>query len=246
MLNKYLLISFLLLSACAKEQRNDCFTGAGEETSITRQLSNFNKIDITDNIHLVLIQDSARQGELEITGPENLLEGISTEIDDKTLIINDNNLCYFVKGFDHEITVKLYIDKINRLDLSSVATVTTDGPLSLDSLEIFHYALSDCSMQLNIPSHFVYVQCLNSSHLTLTGNVHTLKGSVEQASDLNARFLSAKNVLIDNHSPRDIWVDGTEILFVKIYNSGNVFYITEPSNFKELNVREGTGDLIKK
>ena len=74
--------------------------------------------------------------------------------------------------------------------------------------------------------------------------MNDLKGSIEEISDLDARDLRAKNALIDNHSPLDCFINGTNIIYVSIFNSGNIYYVQEPLDLKDFNIHRGKGQLI--
>jgi hypothetical protein len=55
-----------------------------------------------------------------------------------------------------------------------------------------------------------------------------------------------KEVLLDSHTSWDCYINATELIYVRIYNTGNIFYENTPSGLLELNERKGKGMLMKK
>lgn len=241
---KYWVIIFSFgLLGCSKSQMDDCITSAGPEITIERSLESFSSIQTNDKLKVVLVQDSISPEYIKITGPRNLLGQITSEVDEGELVLDNRNTCNFMRSFKVEFTLEVHLKSIDRLEINGASGVSTTGALLLKNLSIAHNALSDVELELDVENE-VYVQSYNSAATILKGKAKTLKGSIEEVSDLNALELKCEEVLLDQHSPLDCYIDGTEIIFVKIYNDGNIYYKREPSSYKDLNYRRGEGDLI--
>ena len=241
---KYWIYIAILLVACSKEKRDDCFTSLGKTTTVERQLTSFNRVYAEDRVQVVLIQDSSLNGRISITAPSNLIPQIKSEIVDGQLKLSNTNTCNFVRSFNSDIVVKVYFKNLIQLDLESIATATTEDTLHLTDFAIYHSALSDIELLLNCSNH-ILIKTINSAHTVLKGRAKAIRGSIEEISDLDARDLECEEVLIDSHTPLDCYVNGTKGLFVKIYNSGNIYYSSEPTTYKDLNEKLGTGELLK-
>lgn len=234
----------VLLVACSKEKRDDCLTSLGNVTTVERQLESFNRIYAEDRIQVVLIQDSSLDGRIAITAPGNLVPQIKSEVSDGRLSLTNTNTCNFVRSYDYEIVVKVYFKDLIQLDLESIASASTADTLYLSDFAIYHSALSDIELVLDCSNH-ILIKTINSAHTVLKGRAKAIRGSIEEISDLDARDLVCEEVLIDSHTPLNCYVNGTKGLFIKIYNSGNVYYVEEPSTYKDLNQKLGEGDLLK-
>lgn len=239
---RYLFIA-LLFAACSGEQMDDCITSAGQYGQLTRELDVFNKLVTNEKFRVILVEDTTYS--VVVKGPENLLEQVECQIADSILELSNGNTCNFVRSFKDTIEIEVHCPDLRYLELNGASSVSSYDTFHLKRIHILHQALSDLNLLLDVQES-IYVQSFNSSSTLLKGKATVLKGSVEGVSDLNADQLLCKEVLLDTHSPLDCYVTGTEILFVKIYNSGNVYYSREPSKYKDLNVRAGTGDLILK
>jgi hypothetical protein len=229
---------------CSCKRGDDCFTSLGNTASVTRQVASFNQIHVTNRIKLILIQDTTNPGKIELTGPSNLLDEITTEVKDGKLTLDNTNTCNFVRSYNYTLTLKVYVDDLTDLSIDGIAEVTTVDTLRINQLIINHFALSDIS--LNLLGNRVYVRSINSAHTKLQGKVAVLDGSIEEISDLDASLLQTDEVLLDTHSPLNCYVNASKGLFVKIYNKGNIYYSKEPSEYKIVDEQLSTGRLLLK
>ncbi|PCJ66070.1 MAG: hypothetical protein COA58_08325 [Bacteroidetes bacterium] len=236
--------SLLLVLGCGENRNDDCITSLGNDGSNTRLVDKFTKIYVEDRIKLLLVQDSANAGIIELRGPENLLEQVTTIVEDGELKLKNRNTCNFVRSFNYELAVKVYFADLDKLTVESIAEVKSQDTIKIDRLEIYHNALSDISLSLF--GNEVFVQSKNSAQTTLNGVVRVLKGTIEEISNLDAYSLRCEEVLLDSHTPLACEVNATNGLYIKIYNSGDVLYKDEPSDYKILEVNTGSGKLKKK
>jgi len=170
---------------------------------------------------------------------------VLTEVSDGELRLTNNNTCNFVRSFDYTLAVKVFVDKLSRLEVESIAEVSVEDTLVIDFLEIRHTALSD--IDLTLGGDEVFIRSRNSASTKLRGKIKTLKGSIEEVSSLDAGELICENVLIDTHTKLETYVRATKLIYVNIYNSGNVFYlIDEPAEYAAVGERAGSGQLLKK
>ena len=234
---------FILLASCDSGKKGDCFKKAGDMNTAERFLDSFSSVKTSDRLIVKLVQDSSQAGKIELSGPENLLDQILTYVENEELKLENNNTCNFVRSFDHEIVLTVYIHSIHKITINGSSVVESSDTLHLQNLALFHNALSDIDLLLNCKGE-VYINSFNSAKTILSGKAKVLKGSIEEISSVDARNLQCQEVLLDQHSPVDCYIDAEKIIFVKLYNTGNIYYISEPSEYKEVNYRRSTGDLI--
>ena len=199
---------------------------------------------VEDRIKVVLVQDSVKYGSIELNGPSNLLNQIESRPSGNQLRLINRNTCNFVRSFNYDIHVIVYVKELTEIHLESIAEVTSNDTINVNFLNIFHPALSDINLILS--GGEVFVRSRNSATTILKGSLRVLKGSIEEISNLDAQHLECEEVYIDTHSPLDCYVNATKGMYMKIFNSGNVFYINEPSDYKILAIRTGSGQLLKK
>jgi hypothetical protein len=241
----YLILSICVLGSCSGDRKDDCITGLGDEGSQVRNVAVFDKVYVEDRIKLLIEQDSAKAGEIELSGPENLLDQVLTEVDDGELRLINSNTCNFVRSFDYELKVKVFVDELASLEVEGIAEVSVVDTLFVDFLDIRHTALSNVSLTLG--GNEVFVRSRNSASTTLNGKIRTLKGSIEEVSNLNAGELVCDNVLVDSHTKLETYIRAKKLIYVNIYNAGNIYYLVdEPTDYAAVGISTGSGSLLKK
>jgi hypothetical protein len=239
-----IIIVLLMLSSCGGEQKDDCITKLGKVVSEQRDVLPFDKLYVEDRIKVFLVQDSINYGRIELNGPSNLLNQIESTVTDNQLRLINTNTCNFIRSFNYDINVYVYIKELTEIHLESIAEVVSNDTININFLNIFHPALSDINLILS--GDEVFIRSRNSASTILRGNLRVLKGSIEEISNLDAQYLVCEEVYIDTHSPLDCYINATKGMYLKILNSGNIFYINEPTDYKILAEQTGSGQLLKK
>ncbi|MFT5723703.1 MAG: hypothetical protein ACI9JN_000820 [Bacteroidia bacterium] len=239
-----ILLLLVSLSGCKKEQLDDCFSSTGDDISIARPLKSFDCITIGDKFKLILSQDTTQPERIILTGGENILEGVSAEVDNGLLTIENCNKCNFVRSYNRMITLEVFVHNLTELSLFGATNITNSDTLHLKDLYIYHSALEDLELTVDVTNE-IYVESINSGGTVLHGNTKILKGSIEEITNLDARDLLAEEALVDIHTPLDCYINATKLIYVGIYNKGNMYYVKEPSGLKELYEQKGTGQLLK-
>lgn len=239
-----IIIVLLMLSSCGGEQKDDCITKLGKVVSEQRDVLPFDKLYVEDRIKVFLVQDSINYGRIELNGPSNLLNQIESTVTDNQLRLINTNTCNFIRSFNYDINVYVYVKELTEIHLESIAEVVSNDTININFLNIFHPALSDINLILS--GDEVFIRSRNSASTNLRGNLRVLKGSIEEISNLDAQYLVCEEVYIDTHSPLDCYINATKGMYLKILNSGNIFYINEPTDYKILAEQTGSGQLLKK
>ena len=239
-----IIIVLMMLSSCGGEQKDDCITKLGKVVSEQRDVLPFDKLYVEDRIKVFLVQDSINYGRIELNGPSNLLNQIESTVSDNQLRLINTNTCNFIRSFNYDINVYVYIKELTEIHLESIAEVVSNDTININFLNIFHPALSDINLILS--GDEVFIRSRNSASTILRGNLRVLKGSIEEISNLDAQYLVCEEVYIDTHSPLDCYINATKGMYLKILNSGNIFYINEPTDYKILAEQTGSGQLLKK
>ena len=159
---KYLsyFILIVLLSSCSGLRKDDCITNMGDVISIDRDVMPFDQLYVEDRIKVILIQDSTQFGRIELNGPSNLLDQIESNVSNNQLRLINSNTCNFVRSFNYEIKVNVYVKELTGLHIESIAEVVSNDTINVDFLNILHLALSD--IKLILSGDEVYIQSRNS------------------------------------------------------------------------------------
>jgi hypothetical protein len=128
------LLGAVLLIACKKENRLDCFTPNGEDTSETRTLSSFDSVEVFDKIDLVVHPGLSHS--VVVTGGKKILHNIKTDVRGGRLFIDNRNTCNFVRGYKRHIKVDVYMPYLKFLKNSGVGPATISGDRVQDTLVV--------------------------------------------------------------------------------------------------------------
>lgn len=238
-----LLFISLLNPSCRREQWDDCISSAGAEKTIVRELDDFSALEVYDQFEIELIQDTTGLPRITLSGGGNLLEGIQTEVKNGVLLLRNRNICNFVRRFNQKIVLRVYFSDLTRIEAFGNSRFISNDTLILGKLSVYQLAVNTFNLMINAQE--LEVQSLDAGTFNLQGRCDVLKGSVERVSTLDARQLDCRYVLIDSHTPLDLFIRASEVIFVKIFNKGNIYYTGQaPSQKLELNERKGTGDLL--
>jgi hypothetical protein len=215
-----LLPAVIFIQACEKENMCDCFKGTGGTTTEIRNLSGFSKIELNNNVDLV----------------------VRPEVHDQTLEIRNKNKCNWVRSFKNKYTVEVSMPSFTYLYYSGSGTITT-----LDTIRENEFKMDGwtCSGSVNLLLH-----CGTSWLTIHTGTADLTASGISGvnyiysagAGPYNCTSLETGYTFITNQSTNDCYIYVTQELQAKLNLQGNIYYRGEPHKVeKELN---GTGELI--
>ncbi len=130
-MKKLFILFVILITACNSADAPDCFRKTGNRISRSYEVPSFVKIQIKDNVHLTLKQGV--NTEVRVEAGENLLDGITVEVKDDTIIIGNDNSCELFRDYDN-VTVFITAPDINEIRNASIGDVVSQGVLEFRSL----------------------------------------------------------------------------------------------------------------
>lgn len=244
MKNFYLIILFYLLISCQKGNISDCFVSKGKNISREITFEPFSSIICYDKVNIFLRQDSTLNSpKATISGPENVISNVHFDINNNHCKIWLDMTCHFVRSYDYEIDIILFVKNLHEIEIGAAARLETSDILNTSYLKIKHFAFTD--MILNLDAGDIEVFLYNASHLTMSGNALSIKGIIDHNADLDARNLETQKVLLDHHSPLDSYFRASESIYVNIFNVGNLFYYGNPTDYVKIETQKRSGTLIK-
>ncbi len=200
---------FALISvsiACTVTQGNgagETVRGSGNVVTEEREVSDFTSISLQGWGKLVIDQTGSES--LSITGDDNFLPYIETEVRGRELIISipSNTIFNDITDLTYHVTVKT----IDNLDLSGAGDIEV---LHLDS-EDWHVNLS------------------GAGNITVSGEVDTQTIVISGAGGYNAEELSSQEASIEHSGAGMAVVQVSDTLDVNISGLGSVEYIGDPT-----------------
>lgn len=233
-------ISGVILLSCNKSSP-DCFKKAGKDSSIERSITPFKVVRLDANIEVTLVKGTEHK--VQIFGGENLLEKVKTSVESGTLVIDNNNACNFVRGYDHKLRVTVTAPDYDKVITNSVGSIITNADFQQDTM-FFSSEGGDMIINGN------YVELKTSSHGN--GNVYFKGMAVKMYSYMNGtNYLYAEEgtivnyVFIESVSLGDAYITApTNGTFeYHIWKTGNIYYKGDPAS---VNGKSEKGGIVMK
>jgi len=231
----------LMLTAC--KQGDDLFTSYGEEITVSRKVGDFTKIKAGEKFDIILVQDSAKAGDIELTAGKNVIDGYLTEVNNGELYINNSNKFNWVRKLQIRQKVVVYFKDLEELQINGSAKFTSaDTIISKTRITVKHGGLEDAD--LIVKGDYIFVDCTNTGGVNLSGSCFLLSASVDDISFVNSKNLIADKCYLNSFSKDDSYVDGISVVDIKLYGTGNVYYRTGLNTSVSIDAK-GKGKVIK-
>lgn len=231
-------IGLIGLSGCNKSE--DCFTNTGAIVKEERRVGDFDSIDVRDYVNLILSQDSVNK--VVVEAGQNIISGITTEVIDRQLLIDNTLKCNWLRSYSKPINVYISVKNLQKIYYLGSGNVTSTNILktTLLKLEIW----GGCgSIDLDLDVHQgIFALQLGTADITLHGNcticsIYQGDYGIFQCKELKTGYNQTTN-----RGSNDCYINVTQYLDATIDAIGNIYYTGNPDSVKtKIN---GTGQLI--
>lgn len=238
---KILVFLFLItLFSCDSESANDCFQTSGTEITKEFEVENFQRINISQGIELIIKEGS--ETKVEVTSGQNLIAGITAEVVDGQLFLRNSNGCNWVRDYN---TTKVLVTTPTLLNVysSSQFAVKSDGVLNFPVLTLQSGMFSNTAsgtFELNVNCGSLTIEDNEASFFKISGNTDYLSVNFY---DGNARFdgsdLIASDVFCFQRSANDIIVNPISKISGTIYSTGNIILKNTPPTIDVTRLYQG-------
>jgi hypothetical protein len=241
---KYCILVFaVFLFGCDSENASDCFQPAGDPITKEFFVGNFQSIDVSQGIDLIIKQGDVTKVEVQ-TG-SNLIDEISVWVENGELFLRNSNGCNWVRDYND---TKIYVTtpQLVKVYSSSQFSVISDGVLSFPNLTLQSAMFSKTAsgtFDIEVAAEVLTVQDNASSFFRLRGTTGDLTVAFY---DGNARFdgsdLTAQTAHVFQRSSNDMIIKAMESIDGTIYSTGNVVLKNTPNTI--LVTQLYTGHLV--
>mgnify|MGYP001165354391 CR=1 FL=1 len=235
-----LLIFLVLFISCNKDHERACWKSNGEISTYTIEHPPLvNKLTISDDIDVILINDSLNFSEIE--GPENLIRFIDISEQNNKITISNHNKCDFLRS-KKNISVYFHYEQIQEITLEGYGSISNLGAIQQSLIINANNVLSSLNLNLNNDSTSVYLSS-GSTDVNLQGSCSNLYIYNSGLAPVKALALQTLKTHVHSNTISKIEVHATESLNVEIRNEGNVYYTGSPTNIN-LTIT-GNGEAIQ-
>lgn len=223
-----ILLVFLFF-ACKKAEDRACVKFHGKATELVVDLSSHNRLYLGPYLDYVLVQDTLNY--VKISGGENVVHFIETEIVASELRILNKNKCRFLRKGSKKITVEIHFVQLENIFFEGSGNLISQGVLYLPDLEL---VLNEGSgtVDLQVESNLLRVSAEPSwSNYKLSGHCVRADLTVKGNAYANTTNLFVDSVLtVKSRSSADIKVNATSTVLLKCetMSNGNIYYTGSP------------------
>lgn len=235
----YIIIALIFLS-CEKNY----FVGVGEIITETRLIDNYNSIEINNNIDVYISFNHNKTGIIEITGGENLIPNVLTELSDTTLQIKNDNKFNWIRNIEKsKIKIIIYSDTISYINYKGVGKLEFIDTLKANNF-IFESWGGIGSVDLKINGDYSSILLhTGAPDVTISGESYKTVFYSHSYGFINALNYDVDIAEVKSQGTGDIYVSPINEIGVTIDYLGNVYYKNNPKIIrKDINNK---GELIK-
>src|SRR6185369_6986656 len=216
----------------------DCLKSSGSLIQEIRPVSDFSRIDVYNNVDVIITQDSVNS--ITAEAGKHIISGITTEINDGILSIRNENKCNWVRSYSKAIVVYVHVKKLEQIHHHGSATVSSTNTIVGGLLDLNVWNSGD--MKLAVTAATIYSRQHSAvGDMTLSGHVtYCYIYSIGNAFTYEKDLLVQQSD-IDQRGTGDIYVNVNQTLNVSIHDSGNVYYSGNPQVSSSVT---GSGTLI--
>ncbi len=231
-----LAVAFLCITAINAQKK---IKGNGNVVNIERNTGDYDALRVGGFYEVELIDGP--EGKITLTGEDNILEYIETEVSGGTLTIKSENNINLNPSRGEKVFITVPVEKIDGMRLSGSGKVTSKKTLDANNFKVHTSGARNAELDLNAKS--VTVISSGSSDVTLSGSALTMDITASGSSDINAFELNVEKIDIRSSGSSDIRVTANEALDTRVSGSGNVKYQGNPSKIR--NKLSGSGKVSK-
>ena len=201
----------------------------GDPTTETRWFDEeITAIHVYHDINVTLIESD--EFRIEITTGENLMEKITSTVENGILYLKNENIRYWIRSYDYPLDIKIYHNNITRVIYESWGDLNTEGYLSQDTINHFELDVRHGSGHIDVK-----VNCNTMNIKAHDGTAMVTVSGTSNYTDIyhNARNnIYAKELISKNANARvyyegSIYVNCADTLEALVDDFGSIYYNRE-------------------
>lgn len=238
----FVLVAAGLLMACnLNGQWGKRVKGNGNDTTIERQVGPYDQVALSGWFDVKLV--AGQEGSITLSGEENLLEHVVTEVKNGKLQIRTER-GYNLKPSSWTsggILITVPVEQIQTVSLSGSGDIIGNTLLKSDTFQAAVSGSGD--VVLEVAAGDIEASLTGSGDMTLAGSTGRLEVRVSGSGDIEAYDLEAEDVEATVSGSADIRVTARQSLTARVSGSGDIHYRGNPARVDAKT--SGSGDVSK-
>lgn len=226
--------------SCQKEKAG-CFSSTGDQTSVSVPIpAEIDNVTAYGRIHVNFIQDSLNI--VEISGGENVVEGIECVTENNKLHILDNNSCHWTRRLDQVPVVTVHYTTLRYFGSENYYDNLFLKQHKGDTILMEYWTGSGkTKFSGNVGKAYLKVNAGTGGY-ECSGKTDYLYVYNCGGAKIDCSGMPAIDVLAVTASNNDVMINCTYNLVAEIRRTGNIFYTGNPLQVKRIG--NGSGELI--
>ncbi|ADV50156.1 DUF2807 domain-containing protein [Cellulophaga sp. E16_2] len=233
-------LSLVTITSCSA-QWGKKIKGNGVFKTIERATEDYDSVSISGWFDVDLV--AGTEGEITLTGEENLLEYIVTEIKNGQLVVKvEDHKNLQPSKWKNSIKITIPVEAIEALSLSGSGDVIGKKTLKTDRFKMTMSGSGDISLSLE--ANTISATMSGSGDMELKGSTNDFKATISGSGNIKAYELEADNVKATISGSADMQVVANRSLKAQVSGSGDISYKGNPD---KLNTKiSGSGSISKR
>ncbi len=232
----FLVIALFFISQTVEGQFwNKKIKGNKNVIEITRSVGEYDKVQVLGSWDVIL--QYGKEGELSLSGEENVLSEITTMVENNTLRISTKKKSnvYPTK----KVTIIVPFKDIDAVSLLGSGSI--QGKDEIESKDFTTKLSGSGDIHLNINSSETYSSVTGSGDITLVGTTNILVTKVTGSGDFHGKNLSSSEAEATVTGSGDAEISVKNSINAKVTGSGDIVYYGDPTDVKIKTT--GSGDI---
>lgn len=215
----------LFLVACKKP---GCFEDAGPLVTVERPTTSFHRINLFDDVDLVLTQDTVES--IKVKAPKLIQANITIINENGVLTIRNNTSCKWIRNSSEKIEVHISVKELDYFEYSGSGNVTSTNTIRANKIN-FYSATGAGNIDISLEAKEVtaWVE-YESADFIFKGKADICYCYANSRGTLQFEDFEVRHLVINYAGNRNTTVLATERIEAIVYHTGNVYYKGHPSN----------------
>jgi hypothetical protein len=219
----------------AQNWNGEKIKGNGVQATITRTTESYDEISAGGSFKVELV--AGKEGTITISGDENIINHIVTEVKGSTLQIGfEKNKSY---SYHSNIVITVPFEEIRAVSFAGSGEIVTKDTITANNFEANLTGSGDGDITVNTKN--LTTSLTGSGDLKISGTTDELEAKVAGSGDLSCTKLIAQNADVSVAGSGDLKVNCTNKLKASVAGSGNIHYKSKPETIDSK--VSGSGDI---
>ena len=234
-----LAFTLLILNSCSA-QWGKKIKGNGITKTIERSTGDYDEVAVSGWFDVDLVE--GKEGDITLTGEENLLDYIITEVkDDKLVIKVEKGRNLQPSNWKNGIRITVPIERVSAVSLSGSGDIVGKKIIKTDLFQTNMSGSGDITLTGEATN--ISASMSGSGDMNLSGNTQYFDARISGSGDIKAYDLKAENVHATVSGSADIKVTATKSISARVSGSGDISYKGNPDKVDTKS--SGSGDISR-